>query len=275
MPADSAFGAGVTPVCPTSRGQTGCGAFRLRRARGQTATGSRAGACRLRRFFGEVGPAVPADSAVGTGVTPVCPTSRGQAGCGTFCLGRVWGQTVTGSRAGACRLRRVGRRCLAPVGQGALRGCVFDAVCPCGAKALLSMARRIMVCRGRKQGFGTFCPLGRAFPARPGGGRKHAVLRSMRPPSSRNHPAGGTAGSARTRSRVQTLENPFLGSGDHLPRRPVPQNAADGKPLLVGLPSSVRTTAPSGTKRSASAPCSWGGCASNPSRRHWPPALPA
>ena len=31
VPADSAFGSGVTPVCPTSRGQTGCGAFRLRR----------------------------------------------------------------------------------------------------------------------------------------------------------------------------------------------------------------------------------------------------
>ena len=116
------------------------------------------------------GPAVPADSAVGAGVTPVCPMRRGQAGCGAFRLGRVWEQTATGSRAGACRLRRVGRRCLAPVGQGALRGCVFDAVCPCGAKALLSMARRIMVCRGRKQGFGTLCPSRKAFPARPGDG---------------------------------------------------------------------------------------------------------
>ena len=28
------------------------------------------------------------------------------------------------------------------------------------------------------------------------------------------------------------------------------------------------------TKRSKSAPCSWGGRASNPSQRHWPPALP-
>ena len=49
------------------------------------------------------------------------------------------------------------------------------------------------------------------------GGRKHAVLRSMGPPCPRSHPAGGTAGSARTRSRVQTLENPFLGSGVHFP----------------------------------------------------------
>ena len=208
-----------------------------------------------------------------------------------------------------------------------------------------------MVCRGRKHGFGTFC-LSRGFSGAPGE-RKHAVLRSMRPPSPRNHPAGGTAGSARTRprdqslgypflgnrpssspsprppkrrrrqaparglvvvcahdrpkrnerqrirpllvgrmrvyseptalaagtagtrSRVQSLEDPFLGSGGHLPRRPRLLTAADGKPLLVGLPSSVRTTAPSGTNRSLSAPCSWGGQASTRRRRLWPPTLSA
>ena len=42
------------------------------------------------------------------------------------------------------------------------------------------------------------------------------------------------------------------------PRRPVPQNAAGGKPLLVGLPPSTPATAPFGTKRSTQAPCSWG-----------------
>ena len=41
----------------------------------------------------------------------------------------------------------------------------------------------------------------------------------------------GPAGSARTRSRVQTLENPFLGNGNSFP-----QNTAGGRPLLVGLP---------------------------------------
>ena len=54
----------------------------------------------------------------------------------------------------------------------------------------------------------------------------------------------------------------------------VPQNAAGGKPLLLGLPSSMRTTAPFGPKRSTPAPCSWGGCASTPSQRRWLPALP-
>ena len=42
------------------------------------------------------------------------------------------------------------------------------------------------------------------------------------------------------------------------PRRPVPQNAAGGKPLLVGLPPSTSITAPFGTKRSTQAPYSWG-----------------
>ena len=58
-------------------------------------------------------------------------------------------------------------------------------------------------------------------------------------------------------------------------RLPVPQNAAGGRPLRVGLPPSVHTTAPSEPKRSTPAPCSWGGCASTRSRRHWLPALPA
>ena len=73
----------------------------------------------------------------------------------------------------------------------------------------------------------------------------------------------------------QTLENPFLGKRlPFFPRLPSPKTAAGGKPLLVGLPSSMRTTAPSGTKHSTPAPCSWGGCASTPSQRHWPAALP-
>ena len=89
-------------------------------------------------------------------------------------------------------------------------------------------------------------------------------------------PAGGAgpAGSARTRSRVQTLENPFLGDGSRcFPAVPVP-NAAGGKSLLVDLPPSARTFAPFGTKRSKPAPCSWGGLASTRSRRRWPAALP-
>ena len=72
----------------------------------------------------------------------------------------------------------------------------------------------------------------------------------------------GTAGSARTRSRVQTLENPFLGNGNSFP-----QNAAGGRPLLVGRPPSTPAIAPTGTNRSAQAPYSWGLGASTSSRR--------
>ena len=89
------------------------------------------------------------------------------------------------------------------------------------------------------------------------------------------HPAGRTAGSARTRPRDQSLGYPFLGDGLHLPRLPIPQNAAGGGPLRVGLPPSAPSTAPTGTKRRTPTPCSWGGCSSNPSQRHRPPALPA
>ena len=73
---------------------------------------------------------------------------------------------------------------------------------------------------------------------------------------------------------INPLRIPFWGTGDSSVA-PVPQNAAGGRPLLVGLPPSTSTTAPTGTKRSTPTPCSWGGCASASRRRHWPPALPA
>ena len=56
---------------------------------------------------------------------------------------------------------------------------------------------------------------------------------------------------------------------------PIPKTPSGGKPLRVGLPPSPRTAAPSGDKRSISAPCSWGRYASIQSRRHRLPALPA
>ena len=73
---------------------------------------------------------------------------------------------------------------------------------------------------------------------------KHTVLRSMRPPRPRNHPAGRTAGSARTRSRDQSLENPFLGN------RPSPTPQAAGpcswacRRLLALSPQPERNEAP-------------------------------
>ena len=109
--------------------------------------------------------------------------------------------------------------------------------CPGGARGAAGVRiRRCLPLRGKGAAewrAGSWCVAGGSrvlerfayhggFSGAPGG-RKHAALRSMRPPSPRNHPAGGTAGSARTRSRVQTLENPFLGERPRfspLPRLP-------------------------------------------------------
>ena len=89
-------------------------------------------------------------------------------------------------------------------------------------------------------------------------------------------PAGRTAGSARTRPRDQSLGNPFFGGpASPFPRLPVPQNAAGGKPLLVGLPPSTRTP-PDAERNEAPMPPARGAWARRPraegtGRRHCRP----
>ena len=64
----------------------------------------------------------------------------------------------------------------------------------------------------------------------------------------------------------QTASPPHTGSAPcpRGTRQRRPTHAfADGRPLLVGLPPSTSATAPTETKRSAPAPCSWGGRASS------------
>ena len=256
-------------------------------------------------------PAVPGASAVGSGSTHPCPTSRGHGRFFAFLVGRERAQTAASPRAGTCRLRRVGRRCLAPVGQGALRGCGSDAVCAVGAKALLCGAPDFGGFTGKSTLRGGL-PFRRGRQARWEGGESGVVVRlqgmerafilvrrsasSIRGerggphlprvaktvrlpfphlPRSRNHPAGRTAGSARTRPRDQSLGDPFLGNAPVVSLPPVPQNAAGGRPLLVGLPPSIPAFAPTGTKRRTPAPCSWGGRSSTSSQRRCQPALPA
>ena len=272
MPADSAFGAGVTPVCPTSRGQAGCGAFRLGRVWEQTATGSRAGACRLRWFLGRW-----AGSAGGQ-----CRWRGGDA-----CLPHAPGAdrlrcVSLGAGVGADG-DRLTSRSLSPAARWA------TLPCPGGARGAAGVRiRRCLPLRGKDaaeygapdHGFiaGESClrgglPLNGGRAARPGDGS----MPSCAPWDRRVHeviPQGERRALPAPAQGSRPLRIPFWEAASIFPS-PVPQNAADGKPLLVGLPSSMRTTAPSGTKRSASAPCSWGGCASTRRRRLRPPALPA
>ena len=266
-------------------------------------------------------------------------------------MGRGRKQTAAGPRAGACRLRGVGRRCLAPVGKGCCRyaGSTLFAL---RAKALQSGAPDHGVSRERAGFSERFAHQGN-LPARrgtgeraaPRRGRRYTPSRRQNAPASRqnlphhptaanaalykarliarrgkpprrapktsvprlftphprlftthpapltafqrlfadilhllrhpapakvsfppfplpahppDHPAGRTAGSARTRSRGQPLENPFLENDLHCIRLPVPQNAAGGRPLLLGRPPCVRSVAGIETKRSTQAPYSWG-----------------
>ena len=170
-------------------------------------------------------------------------------------------------------------------GKGALPVCEGDAVCPCGAKALQSGAPDFGVIAGESRKSGAL-PIRNGWQARRGTGkgpRRFTIFRTRKSqrsdpsaaPCFPCHPAGGTADSARTRSRDLSLENSFLGNWPPFSRGPhAPKIAAGGRLLLLGLPRSIPSTAPIGTKRSAPTSCSWGGCTSNPSQRHWPAALP-
>ena len=88
------------------------------------------------------------------------------------------------------------------------------------------------------------------------------------------HPAGRTAGSARTRPRDQSLGYPFLGNRPSSSPSPRPPKRRRRQAPARGPAAVYPHAARCGTKRSTHAPCSWGMGASTSSRRHWPAALP-
>ena len=173
-------------------------------------------------------------------------------------------------------------------GKGALPVCGIDAVCPCGAKALQSWRAGFWFVAGQRW-------MKKRFALQERSGRrarktKHTVLRSMRPPRPRNHPAGRTAGSARTRSRDQSLENPFLGTARpqrrrrqapargpaavyslHRPNRNVSQRPS---PLLVGL-GRVYFEPKALAAGTAGPPARGAGVRQPRANGYWSPALPA
>ena len=95
------------------------------------------------------------------------PTSRGRARCVSVRMGRRWEQTAAGPRAGACRLRRVGRRCLALPGKGRCR-CAGSTLFALRAKALQSGAPDHGVSR-KEARFRNVSPI-KGFPGAPGNG---------------------------------------------------------------------------------------------------------
>ena len=263
------------------------------------------------------------------------PTSRGRARCVSVRMGRRWEQTAAGPRAGACRLRRVGRRCLAPVGKGRCR-CACSTLFGLRAKALQSGAPDFGVSREKAgfrnashirglsrraggRGIGLLPARGGVFPARrnpyaltmslspqeteirPISQSEHPLFPARpstfihpwqtRPFSSRvsspphfaanirrtpkpsvprllppfpspphppNHPAGRTAGSARTRPRDQSLGDPFLGSSVRFPPSPVPPKRRRRTAPARGPSAVYALCRRTETKRSTQAPYSWG-----------------
>ena len=144
-------------------------------------------------------------------MTRAPPTRRGRTRCGLLRFGAARGQTAASPRAGACRLRCVGRRCLALRGKGRCgvrrRRCL-----PLRGKGAAVWARLILVGLWEKLFAGGFA-LQKGRQARRGGAVSCGGVRSTKPPSFRRRPAGRTAGSARTRLRDQSLRYPFLGNG--------------------------------------------------------------
>ena len=279
--------------------------------REQTAAGPRAGACRLRRF-GDGETALWAGPAglwgieiwnlgiqgrfVGRGA---CGLAGGAAcPCGARCApppGDEMGLLFSRRRVPSCRkhashtgerrLRLPCVRCLAPLGQGALPVCVFDAVCPAGQKRF-RVGAPVLVGSRERVFCGAFCPSGN-FPGAPGNGscgarrhrfrlsggdvraRHHGRRRALlpvksstssyapanaaifppSPPPPHPPPSRGENGGLcpHPPKGFDPLGIP-LGGRQPFPRGSRPPTAAGGKPLLMGLPPSTPTYRPARTE---------------------------
>ena len=169
---------------------------------------------------------------------------------------------------GRCGMGEMTHPC--PAGQG-YAASVRDRRClPCGQKRFRVGAPDFGRVAGESGALGRFAHQERLAGAP--GERKHTLLRSMRPPSPRNHPAGRMAGSARTRSRDSSLENPFLGDGSRFPAAPVPQRRRRQAPAR-GLAAVYSLHRPNRTETQNTHPLLVGWV--NPSQRRCQPALPA
>ena len=137
-------------------------------------------------------------------------------------------------------------------GKGALQVCGGDAVCPCGAKALQSGAPGFGGVAGESRKSGRFAHQERLAGAPGGRGISDAGMRAtpLQPfcadkiqrsapfarPVSHAVPQGERRALPAPAQGINPLRIPFWG------RQPFPQNAAGGRPLLMGLPPSTPAT---------------------------------
>ena len=169
------------------------------------------------------------------------PTSRGRARCVSVRMGRRWEQTAAGPRAGACRLRRVGRRCLAPVGKGRCR-CAYSTLFALRAKALQSGAPDFGVSREKSRVSERFAHHG-TFLARRGTGKRtsprkgRSFSRTPSPLRSPNEPLPTRNGDTR---HLTVKTRPSSRKTFHI--YPSVANAARNKPRLIASRISRRTS---------------------------------
>ena len=164
--------------------------------------------------------------------------------------------------------------------------CGIDAVCPAG-KSASELARLILVCRGGEQKIGGALPIRNGRQMRRGTGkvprRFTIILRTCKiqlfapsaHPISHAVPQGERRALPAPAQGIHPLRIPFWGNGSRFPAAPHLQNAAGGKPLLMGLPPSVPSSAPIEPNRSKPAPFVTGRACVAPPRQLCQPALPA
>ena len=197
--------------------------------------------------------------------------------CAFFCRSRRRG--CAGNKPPMRKGRLGGMTHPCPGGQGYAAG-VRDRRClPLRGKSASELARLILgVSRGRAGRWGAL-PIRNGWQARRKNGKRAAIHadRVSKPPQAASPCSWGRQASTPSQRHwkpalparralpapaqgINPLRIPFWGTA-------IPKNAAGGRPLLVGRPPSTCTIAPTGTKRSAQAPYSWGLGASTSSRR--------
>ncbi len=263
VPPDRAVGSLLTRVRPTSRGRARCVSFRRGAAVGsdgeRPTSRGRSPAARWATLPCPAGQG----TLPGCGGDAVCPAGKGAAEW------RAGSLAYHGGKQGIKAFSPSGEFTGAP-GSGAVARCPAkdgDACPPAnGTRPSPSNPFRIILLRQARRFTGTShchrffaANIRRMHPTPASLARKIPTFCPSRPrllPQSL--PQGERRALPAPAQGSRPLRIPFGGTGVRFPASPVPQNAAGGRPLLVGRPPCMRSAAEQETKRSAQAPCSWG-----------------